>query len=92
MLYRPPHLVKDFILELTELMGYITTNYDRFILVGDFNVHVCCPSNSLSKEFLKGSYDVAKKNIILCIWCNAMCLCGLRGLGVWASGVFWGPG
>ncbi len=27
---------------------------------------------------LKGSYDVAKKNIILCIWCNAMCLCGLK--------------
>ncbi len=27
---------------------------------------------------LKGSFDVAKKNIILCIWCNAMCLCGLR--------------
>ncbi len=26
---------------------------------------------------LKGSYDVAKNNIILCIWCNAMCLCGL---------------
>ncbi len=22
----------------------------------------------------KGSYDVAKKNIVLCIWCNAMCL------------------
>ncbi len=27
---------------------------------------------------LKGSYDVAKKNIILCIWCNAMCLRSLR--------------
>ncbi len=27
---------------------------------------------------LKGSYDVAKKNNILCIWCNAMCLCGLK--------------
>ncbi len=27
---------------------------------------------------LKGSYDVAKKNIGLRIWCNAMCLCGLR--------------
>ncbi len=27
---------------------------------------------------LKGLYDVAKKNIILCIWCNAMCLCGLK--------------
>ncbi len=23
---------------------------------------------------LKRSYDVAKKNTILCIWCNAMCL------------------
>ncbi len=27
---------------------------------------------------LKGSYDVAKRNIIWCIWCNAMRLCGLR--------------
>ncbi len=51
VLYRP--LGKDFIFEFTELMGYITTNYDRFILVGDFNVHVCCPSNSLSNEFLR---------------------------------------
>ncbi len=25
-------------------------------------------------KILKGSYDVAKKNIILCIWCNAMWL------------------
>ncbi len=29
-------------------------------------------------KYLKGSYDVAKKNISLCIWCNAMCLHGLR--------------
>ncbi len=29
-------------------------------------------------HYFKGSYDIAKKNIILCIWCNAMCLCGLR--------------
>ncbi len=27
---------------------------------------------------LKGSYDVSKNNIILCIWCNAMCLRGSR--------------
>ncbi len=27
---------------------------------------------------LKGSYDVAKKNIGLRIWCNAMCLCGFK--------------
>jgi len=28
--------------------------------------------------YLKGSYNVAKKSIILCIWCNEICLCGLR--------------
>ncbi len=27
---------------------------------------------------LKGSYDVVKNNIILCIWCNAMCLGGKK--------------
>ncbi len=26
---------------------------------------------------LKGSFDIAKNNIILCIWCNAICLRGL---------------
>ncbi len=26
------------------------------------------------QDILKGSYDVAKNNIIWCIWCNAMCL------------------
>ncbi len=35
-------------------------------------------SHTHSQTGLKGSYDVAKKNIGLCIWCNAMCLCGLR--------------
>ncbi len=30
------------------------------------------------QKYLKGSYYVAKKNIILCTWCNAMCLSGLR--------------
>ncbi len=31
-----------------------------------------------SKQDLKGSYDDARNNIIMCIWCNAMCLRGLR--------------
>ncbi len=28
----------------------------------------------MQKYLLKRSYNVAKKNIILCIWCNAICL------------------
>ncbi len=31
-------------------------------------------------NILKGSYDVAKKNIILCSWWNTMCLCFLMFL------------
>ncbi len=38
----------------------------------------CAGIGSITVATLKGSYDIAKKNIILCIWCNAMCLCGLR--------------
>ncbi len=49
LIYCPPHFVNDFAVEFTDLLGFITTNYDRFLLVGDFNVHVCCPSNTLSK-------------------------------------------
>uniref|UniRef100_A0A671RFT6 Janus kinase and microtubule-interacting protein 3-like n=1 Tax=Sinocyclocheilus anshuiensis TaxID=1608454 RepID=A0A671RFT6_9TELE len=37
-----------------------------------YNIHI------LKHKHLKGSYDAAKKNIILCIWCNEMWLCGLR--------------
>ncbi len=29
-------------------------------------------------QSLKGSFDVANNNIILCIWCNAMCLHGSK--------------
>lgn len=43
---------KDFIQQFTELIGNIATNYDCFLLVGDFNIHVCCPSNPLSHEVL----------------------------------------
>ncbi len=46
-----------------------------------WNQHsVVCVSWSKPKGIvqLKGSYDGAKKNIILGIWCNAMCLRGSR--------------
>ena len=26
--------------------------YDRVLIVGDFNVHVCCPDKSVAKDFL----------------------------------------
>lgn len=28
------------------------TTCDRILILGDFNIHVCCPSNALAKDFL----------------------------------------
>lgn len=53
VIYRPPLPLQDFIQQFTEFIGNITTSYDRFLLVGDFNIHVCCQSNTLAKEFLR---------------------------------------
>ncbi len=50
-----------------------------FILINIIDTS-CRLRNVMRKVLLvlKGSYDVAKKNNILCIWWNAMCLCGLK--------------
>lgn len=47
--YRPPHSAKDFI---SDFVGDQITIFDHILLLGDFNIHVCCPSKPLSKEFL----------------------------------------
>ncbi len=52
VIYRPPHSAKDFIQRFTEFIDNISIKYDHFLLVGDFNIHVCYHSNPLSKEFL----------------------------------------
>ncbi len=51
-MYRPPHLVKDFINEFTAFMGDCITKYNNILLLGDFNIHVCCQSKPLEIEFL----------------------------------------
>lgn len=52
VIYHHPYSAKDFIQQFTEFIGNIATNYDCFQLVGDFNIHVCCQSNPLSKDLL----------------------------------------
>ncbi len=52
LVYRPPHLVKDFINEFTAFMGDCITKYNNILLLGDFYIHVCCQSKPLEIEFL----------------------------------------
>lgn len=59
LIYRPPQPNKDFLTEFAEFLGDIVTSYDRILILGDFNIHVCCDSKLLSKEFrsLIDSFD-----------------------------------
>lgn len=52
VVYRPPKYNKDFIEEFSVFLAEIMPKYDRVLIVGDFNIHVCCPVKPLAKAFL----------------------------------------
>lgn len=52
LIYRPPTTNNKFIDELADLLGEILTKYDHILMLGDFNIHVCCAANALAKGFL----------------------------------------
>lgn len=51
LIYRPPKLSKDFIEEFAVLLSELFIKYDRLIILGDLNIHICCGSDYLSKDF-----------------------------------------
>ncbi len=53
VIYRPPNVNKEFLNEFAQFMSEIVTSYDRILILGDFNIHVCCDSKPLSKDFLR---------------------------------------
>ncbi len=57
VIYRPPKPHKDFINEFSDFFYF-----DRLLILGDFNIHVCCPNNLLAREFfsLIDSFDLAQ--------------------------------
>ncbi|XP_026176392.1 uncharacterized protein LOC113138288 [Mastacembelus armatus] len=52
VIYRPPGYNKDFINDFSDFLSEIMPNYDRVLILGDFNIHVCCPDKPLVKDFL----------------------------------------
>lgn len=52
VVYHPPKTNKNFITEFSEFLGGITPKFYRILIVGDFNIHVCCNSTVLAKAFL----------------------------------------
>lgn len=52
IIYRPPKPNSVFIHEFAELLAYFMSQYDKVLILGDFNIHVCCPSQTLVKDFM----------------------------------------
>ncbi len=52
LIYQPPKFNKNFIQQFAEFVSGLLCNYNRFLILGEFNVHVCCPSDPLVKDFL----------------------------------------
>ena len=52
VVYRPPKFNKDFIHDFADFLSGLMVKYDHIIICGDFNVHVCCESQPLTRDFL----------------------------------------
>ena len=52
LVYRSPKSTVGFIEEFPELLSIFMPEYDNILILGDFNVHVCCLENPLASEFL----------------------------------------
>lgn len=53
LIYRAPHYNKMFLQEFSELLSSLVPFYDKLLILGDFNIHVCCPSHPLINKFLQ---------------------------------------
>lgn len=52
VVYRPPKPNKNFLKDFSNFLVDVILQCDRLLIVGDFNIHVCCESNPLAKDFI----------------------------------------
>lgn len=54
LIYRPPKYNKVFINEFSDFLSTVISSRptDSLLILGDFNIHICCPEKPLVKEFL----------------------------------------
>lgn len=45
--YCPPKYNKEFISKFSDFLFEIMLKYDSFVIFGDLNIHLCCPSSQL---------------------------------------------
>uniref|UniRef100_A0A669B0J7 Reverse transcriptase domain-containing protein n=1 Tax=Oreochromis niloticus TaxID=8128 RepID=A0A669B0J7_ORENI len=52
VIYRPPKYNKTFINDFGDFLASLYLNYDRVLITGDFNIHICCKDDVFAKDFL----------------------------------------
>ena len=52
IIYWPPKYNNVFIRDFSEFLAEITPKYDCVFIVGDINIHKCCPHELISWSFL----------------------------------------
>lgn len=52
VIYRPPKYNDLFISEFSDFLTCFIAHYERILIVGDFNIHLCCEDKPLVKDFL----------------------------------------
>ncbi len=50
LIYRPPKANNDFLKEFSDFLSDLVPSADNLLIVGDFNLHLCCPSRPLSRD------------------------------------------
>ncbi len=62
LFYRPPKYNKDFIQEFGTFRSNIVPTVDKLLILVDINIHVCCLSHYLVKEFMQliDSFDLVQ--------------------------------
>lgn len=52
VIYRPPTFYGVFIQEFSDLLGLILPKFYKPLIIGEFNIHICCANYLLAKDFL----------------------------------------
>lgn len=62
IIYRPPKANQNFISEISEFLAEFLPKFDKILICGDFNIHVCCSANQLGNDFrdLLDSFDLTQ--------------------------------
>ena len=69
MVYQPLKYNKDSLNDFSDFLAEIRPKYDRVLIIGDFNVHVCCPDKPMAKGFLFSEFISLQREKVMFFAC-----------------------